>query len=190
MSNGLKDFHHYKGDDLTKFEKIERRVMEMIATSKVPDDQREDSKSFEFMHAAGCIQVARILAQNRNLNVDLGATATILHDIYVIVNGTYKDHGKLGVPIARKMLEEVGGFTDEEVKTIIDAVAHHSEKEIHSDDPYMELVKDADVFECSLYKNAEGFYKIHKPPYIYDEYVKRIKKVRNELGLKVEDVFR
>lgn len=190
MQIKMKYFHHYKGNDLTRYEKVERKVMEMIDSSKVPDDEREDSKIFEFMHAAGCIQIARILAQKRKLNVDLAATATILHDIYVIVNGKYKDHGKLGAPIAIKILEEVGGFSDEEIRTITEAVTHHSEKEIHSGDPYVELVKDADVFECSLYKNAEGFYKLHKPPHIYDEYVKRIKKVRGELGLQVGSVFR
>ena len=51
-------------------------------------------------------------------------------------------------------------------------------------------MKDADVFYCSLYEYAIGFYILHKPKEIYDEYVKRIKSVRKELGLKQDDVFR
>ncbi len=190
MKNNLKDFHHYKGDDLSPAEKIERRILELIIASKNPDEEREDSKIFELMHASGCMQIARILAQKRNLDVEMCEIAAMLHDIYVIINGTYKNHGKEGSPIARQVLEEVGGFSEDQIITITQAVAHHSEKEVYSDNPYMELVKDVDVFDCSLYKNAEGFYRIHKPEPIFNEYVKRIKKVREELGLLPGEIFR
>lgn len=190
MSNQLKDFHHYKGGELNRFEEVERKVIELIYTSKIPDTERDDSKLFAFIHAAGCMEVGRILAEKRNLNIDIASVSSILHDIGTIVTGKYQDHAKVGAPIARKILEEVGGFSKEEIETITQAVLHHSEKEIYSDNPYIELVKDADVFECSLYKNAEGFYRLHKPTYIFEEYVKRIKKVRKELGLKEGDVFR
>ena len=188
--NNYKDFHHYKGEDLSPSEKIERRVVEILLTTKLSNDERESSVTFELKHSSGCCQIARILAEKRGLNIDLVTMAAVLHDIYVIVEGKYKDHGKLGAPIARKILEEIGGFSESDIKTITDAVAHHSEKEIYSDNPYIELVKDADVFDCSLYKGAKGFYRIHKPEEIFREYVNRIKKVRKELGLPVEEVFR
>ena len=54
----------------------------------------------------------------------------------------------------------------------------------------MELVKDVDVFDCSLYKGAEGFYRLHKSEQVFNEYVNRIKNVRKELGLPTEEVFR
>lgn len=190
MSQKVKDFHHYKGKELSKFEKIERKVIELINTSTIPDEEREDSQYFEFMHAAGCMEVGRILAQKRNLDIDIASVVCVLHDIAVIVSGTYKDHAQLGAGIAEKILKEIGGFSKEEITTITHAISHHSEKEIYSDDPYTELVKDADVFECSLYKNAEGFYRLHKPSHIFDEYVKRIKRVREELGLHPENPFR
>lgn len=190
MKNQWKDFHHYKGNDLTRFEKVESKVVEMIYSSAIPDEQREDSQIFEFMHACGCMQIGRILAQRRNLKIDVAGVASMLHDIYVIVEGKYKDHAKQGAPIAKKILEEIGGFSKEEIETITTAIAHHSEKEIFSDDPYIELVKDVDVFDCSLYKNAEGFYRIHKPEHIVKEYEKRIRKVREELGLSQDPVFR
>lgn len=190
MEKQLKDFHHYKGSDLTKFEKVERRVIELIQNSTIPDSERKDSIIFELKHAAGCTQIARILAQIRNLNVEIADTASTLHDIYVIMTGTYKNHGLMGAPIAQKILREVGGFTEEEIATISSAVKQHSEKEIYSDDPYVELVKDVDVFDCSLYVGAEGFYRIHKPENIFNEYVKRIKKVREELGLSIDEPFR
>ncbi len=142
------------------------------------------------MHAAGCMQIARILAQKRNLNVDLASVCGMLHDIQVIITGSYKDHAKQGAIVAEKILREIGEFSDEEITTITNAVAHHSEKEIYTEYPYTELVKDADVFDCSLYKNAEGFYKIHKLPHIFEEYVKRIKEVRKELSLSEDEPFR
>ncbi|HUQ85738.1 MAG TPA: HD domain-containing protein [Candidatus Limnocylindrales bacterium] len=190
MSQQLKDFHHYKGSDLTKFEKVERRVIELILESKIPDEEREDGLIFELKHASGCTQIARILAQKRNLDVELSEAASTLHDIYVIMTGKYSNHGPLGAPIAEKILREVGGFTDDEIKIVYQAVEHHSEKEIHSDNPYIELVKDVDVLDSSLYKNAEGYYRIHKPLEIFEKYLKRIKAVRKELGLNPEEPWR
>lgn len=190
MRSKLKDFHHFKGDDMSRFEKVERKVIELAMNSSIPDSKREDSRIFELKHASGCTQIARILAQKRKLNVEISDTAATLHDISVIVSGTYKDHAKLGAYIAEKILREIGGFSEKEIGTITQAIAHHSEKEIYSDNPYIELVKDVDVFDCSLYKGAEGFYKIHKPEHIFKEYVNRIKKVRKELGLSSGSVFR
>ena len=188
--NRLKDFHHYKGTNLTRSEKVEREVVELLINSKLPDDERESSVVWELKHSSGCCQVARILAQKRGLNIEIAEVTNVLHDIYVIVEGKYKDHAKLGAPIAKEILKKIGGYYPEEIKTVTDAIAHHSEKEIYSDDPYTELVKDADVFDCSLYKGAERFYRLHKPEEIFKEYVKRIKKVREELGLPPEDIFR
>lgn len=186
----IKDFHHFKGQDLSRSEKMQRKVTEMLLESKIPDEKRESSLIWELKHSAGCCQVGRILAQKRNLNIELAEIACIAHEIYVIVEGTYKDHGKRGGPLVKRILEESGDFNAEEIEFITEAVAHHSEKHIYSDNPYAELVKDADVFDCSLYENAKGFYLLHKPKEIYEEYVKRIKGVRKELGLKEDEDFR
>ncbi len=188
--NQLKDFHHYKGSDLSRSEKVERKVVELLLSTKLPDEKRESSIVWELKHSSGCCQIGRILAQRRGLDIEMAEVACLLHDIYVIVNGKYKDHAKLGAPLAENILKEIDDYSSEEIKTITDAISHHSEKEIESDDPFAELVKDADVFDCSLYKGAEGFYRLHKPEEIFKEYVKRIKKVRKELGLPEKDVFR
>lgn len=190
MGKNLKDFHHYKGNELSPSEKVERKVVELLLTSQLPDRERESSIVWELKHSSGCCQIARILAQKRNLDIEISEVASLLHDIYVIVEGKYKDHGKLGAPIAKKILDEIGGFSEEQITTITKAIEHHSEKEIYSDNPYIELVKDVDVLDCSLYKGAEGFYKHHKSEEVFNEYVNRIKKVRQELGLKPEEVFR
>jgi len=189
MSSQLKDYHHYKGNDLSPAEKVERKVVEMLLNSPLSDTESESSVVFELKHSSDCCQIAKILAQKRNLDTDIATVASVLHDIYVIVEGKYKDHAKMGAPIAEKILREVGGFSDNDIKTITDAVAHHSEKEVYSDNPYVELVKDVDVFDCSFYKNSEGYYRIHKPEEIFKEYVKRIINVRKELNLPPEPIF-
>lgn len=185
-----KPHHHYKGENLSRSEKIERKVIELILSSKIPDSKREDSVVWELKHSSGCIQIARILAENRKLDVEIAEIIAAMHDIYVIIHGTYKNHAHLGAPIARKILEETGEFTDKEIETISTAIAHHSEKDINSHDPYIELIKDVDVFDCSLYKGAEGDYRINKSEPVYKEYVKRIEKVRKELGLSPLFVWR
>lgn len=185
-----KDFQHFKGNELSRSEKIQRKVVELLLKSKLPDEKRESSITWELKHSSGCLQIGRILAQKRDLDIEIAEIACLLHDIHVIVNGGYKDHAKKGGETAKKLLEDSKNFTAKEIGTIVDAVSHHSEKDIYTDDPYVELVKDADVFDCSLYENAKGFYVLHKPKKIYDEYVKRIKAVRKELGLKEGEPFR
>ncbi len=186
----IKDFHHFKGDGLSRSERIQRIVYEMIVGSELPDDKRENSIVWELMHTAGCCQIGRILAQKRNLDVGLAEVICALHDIYAIIEGKYDNHAKKGSEIAAKILKESGGFSIGEIGVITEAIARHSEKHVHTGKPYVELVKDADAFDCSLYENAKGFYILHKPKEIFEEYAKRIRSVRKELGLKEPDVFR
>lgn len=190
MSEELKDFHHYKGDDLSPAEQAERRFVELLMQSTVPDSERVSSVVWELKHSSGCCQIARILAQKRGLNLETGEIACLLHDIYVAVEGKGDNHAIHGAPMAEKLLDEIGGFTPDQIKTIVKAIAEHSQKDVYSDDPYVELVKDVDVFDCSLYKGAENYYRIHKSPEMLEEYVKRVRAVRSELGLPSEDVFR
>jgi uncharacterized protein len=190
MSKELEDFHHYKGDKLTPAEQVERKFIQMLMQSTVPDSERVSSVIWELKHSSGCCQIARILAQKRGLNTEIGEVACLLHDVYVALEGKGDDHAARGAPIAEKILNEIGGFTDQQIKTIVKAIAEHSQKDIYSDDPYVELVKDVDVFDCSLYKGAGNYYQIHKSPEMLAEYVKRVKAVREELGLNPEDVFR
>lgn len=68
MKNKLKDFHHYKGNDLTPSEKVERKVIELLLSSSLHDTQRESSIIWELKHSSGCCQIGRILAEKRRLN--------------------------------------------------------------------------------------------------------------------------
>lgn len=186
----MKDFHHYKGDNLTPAEKVERRLVELVLESPVSDSERESSKIWEIKHSAGCCQIARILAYKRGLDLTISETAALLHDMSVAVNGSYDNHAEMSSKLAGQLLIETGGFTDEQIAQIVTAIAQHSQKEIYSDDPYVELVKDADVLDCSLYRSAEDYYRIHKSPELVAQYIKRSVAVRKELGFPTEEAFR
>lgn len=190
MKSPFKHYHHFKGNVLTPSEKVERKIVELLLNSKVSDINRESSIVFELKHSSECIQIARILAQKRDLDISLAEAIAALHDIWVIVNGTYKNHAILGAPIAEKILKDIGGFSLPEIKLISDAVAHHSEKDIKTNNPYVELIKDADVFACSFYKNAEEEYRLTKSKTLFQSYSNRVKKVRKELGLNSNQVWR
>lgn len=190
MKTKLKPYHHFKGNGLSASEKVQRKVVKLLLKSKVTDSKRESSIVFELKHSSECIQIARILAQKRSLSIDLAEVIAAFHDVYVVVNGKYKNHAKRSALIAEGMLGKTGGFSKESIKIICDAIAHHSEKDKYTNGPYIELIKDADVFACSFYKNAEDEYRLTKPALLYQGYVNRIKKVRRELGLPSKPVFR
>ncbi|MBI2617738.1 HD domain-containing protein [Candidatus Gottesmanbacteria bacterium] len=186
----LKDYHHFKGSTLSRSEKIQRLVTKMILESKIPDDKRENSVVWELKHHAGTVQIGRILAIKRGLDVEITEIICVLHDIYAIVTGKYANHARLGAEMAKDILIKSHSFPFDEIQTITEAIASHSDKQVYTEKPYVELAKDADVFECSLYAGAEGFYRLHKKDEIFREYVNRIKNVRKELGLSKEPIFR
>lgn len=177
-------YHHFKSENLSRSEFVQREVVEIILNSNLTDEERESSKIWELKHSSGCVQVGRILAERRGLNKELAELICILHDIYVIVTGKYSDHAHLGAPIAEKILKETNKFTSKEIKIITEAVFHHSDKHIYSENPYVELAKDADTLDCFLYDNVEDYYIYNKPPQVAKEYFKRIIKLRKDLGMK------
>ena len=190
LRNQYSDYPHFKGNNLSRSEKIQREVVEMILNSDIPNEKRESSDIWELKHSSGCCQVGRILAEKRGLNVELVEIIAVLHDIAVVTTGSYKDHAKKGGIVAKKILEKSNDFSVEEIKTICDGVAHHSEKDIYSDNPYIEIAKDLDAFDCCLYEGSINYYKIHKPKDVFEKYCDRIRKVRKELGLQTDKLFR
>src|ERR1700734_3225605 len=76
----------------TPVEALEMKVVELLRTSQVPDSARDSSIAFELKHSSAVVQFARLLARQRNLPVDVCAAGAVLHDIFVIVSGSYTDH--------------------------------------------------------------------------------------------------
>ncbi len=176
-------YTHFKGDDMTRCEIVERAVVEAILKSKMVDDKRAWSKTFELKHSSSVTQFGRVLAQKRGLSPELSAIICALHDIYVFTTGRVTDHAHKGAPIARKILEKTKKFTEAEIKLITSAIYNHSDKHIVGKNPYVELVKDADVFDCGLYDGVHDAYIYEKSQDTCKKYFSRIKAVRKELGL-------
>lgn len=176
-------YTHFKGKNITRYELIERIVVEKILKSKMPDRQRAWSKTFELKHSSAVTQIGRMLAQKRGLDSGLAAIACAMHDISVFTTGTAKDHAHKGAVIAKKILEQTKKFTPREIKLVTEAVYNHSDKHLVSNNPYVELVKDADVLDCGLYDGAHDAYVYEKSKDACRNYFNRIKAVRKELNL-------
>ena len=185
-------YTHFKGNDITRAELVERTVVEIIQKSKMPDEDRVWRKTFELKHSSAVTQLGRILAQKRGLNSELAAIMCAMHDIYVFTTGRATDHAHKGAPIARAILEKTKKFNAKEIKLITSAIYNHSDKHIVSKNPYVELVKDADVLDCGLYEGVHDAYLYEKSLANCKKYFARIRAVRKELGLPKDsqwDVF-
>lgn len=177
------EYHHFKGSHLSRAERIEALVVNELVRTHLPDDLRESSQAWELMHSSTCKAFMHVLAEKRGLPVELARVAGAVHDYYVIRTGKYKDHARLGAPMVATVLQEEGTFSDKEITMILEMVEHHSDKHIYSDRPHVELIKDVDVFDCSLYEGTEFYYLTRKPLPVCREYFRRILRVRTELGM-------
>jgi HD domain len=189
----LVDFHHYNDaapdSALNRVERLERRVIRtLLEPNALSDSARESSIAFELKHSSGVLQFARLLARGRALNPDTAAAGALLHDIYVIEEGKYENHAALGAPIARDHMEQVGGFTEQEIAEAERLVENHSDKHVWSDDPYSEFGKDVDVLDCFLYPGAFDYYLLHKPFGVFVHYLERGKRMWSDLGLPPEPI--
>lgn len=184
MSNNQNPVYtHFRGKNISRVELMERMLVEIIMKSKLPDQQRVWGKVFELKHSSSVIQLGRVLAQKRGLNEEMAVIICAFHDVYVDHSGKAKDHAKVGAIMAEKILRKTKKFKDKEIGLIANAIKEHSNKHIVAKNPYVELVKDADVFDCSLYEGMHDAYIFEKPTEICRTYFDRIKKVRKELGL-------
>jgi hypothetical protein len=192
MTDEMKRHHHFRfplidADDPVAI--LEARVVEELLATKVSDDARDSSIAWELKHQAGVTQMSRILATKRGMNQEVAAMGGLLHDIYVVVTGSYEDHARRGEPIARTMLDEAGVKDAKTIDQVLAMVAHHSDKDVYGKDPYAELGKDVDVLDCLLYPKAISEYLMTKHWKKVREYLARAQRVWTELSLKPPDFF-
>jgi len=138
--------------------------------------QHKSSRYF-ISHLYGVADFCALLALKRNLNTELAVTCGMLHDIYQITHGTVEDHAKLGAHVAEEILTDMGLYGKEEIAVITYAISKHSKKRTVHDQPYAELLKDADVLSHCLYD----------PDYpVIEKEVIRYENLLVELGCKRE----
>lgn len=190
--NKIKDYHHYKKNLMSEKDRVakcEIYVAELLLNSKVKDSERESSTIFELKHHHSTAQFARILARKRNLPIDVCTIGALIHDIYVIKTGKYKNHAHAGAEIVNEILDKTGDFTIEERKQIYKIVYNHSDKDIWSKDPFEEFGKDVDVLDCFLYPDGFGYYLKYKSLKVFYQYVIRAKRLWNELNIPEDREF-
>ena len=115
----------------------------------VAGQNKEIDVKFGYVHLYGVSQTCALLAKKRQQNVELAAIAGLLHDIYAYQTGSRVDHAHQGASAARKILQELNLFSEEEIEMISGAIYRHSDKDT-VDSPFDEVLKDADVLQHFL----------------------------------------
>ena len=110
---------------------------------------KEIDIKFGYVHLYSVSQTCALLAMKRQQNVELAAIAGLLHDIYAYQTGNRKDHARQSAAAARKILQELNLFSEEEIDMISNAIWHHSDKDT-VDTPFDEVLKDADALQHFL----------------------------------------
>ena len=146
-----------------------RSVVDTILHGQIDPGRRRSG----FVHLYGVSTVCLLLAIKRGLDAELSGAAGMLHDIATNESGSSKDHARRGAVRAGEILAEVGGFTEEEISGISEAISTHSTKgEVHG--PMAELLKDADVLQPYLYDPTKELAEDRK---------RRLEAILEELGM-------
>lgn len=126
-----------------------RKVVDKILIEQLDLERRRCG----YVHLYGVADICSLLALKRGLDVELCAVAGMLHDIWTYKTGCSMDHGKLGSIEARKVLNDISIFSEEEIDIICSSIFTHSNKQ-DIDNDYCELLKDADVLQHYLYNTS------------------------------------
>ena len=129
---------------------------------------------FGYVHLYSVSQTCTLLAVKREQNVELAAIAGLLHDIYAYQTGNRKDHAHQGAAAAKKILQELNLFSEEEIDMISHAIYRHSNKDV-IDSPFDEVLKDADALQHWLIMPL-----VDPAPHE----AARISKMKEELGIQ------
>jgi uncharacterized protein len=103
-----------------------------------------------YIHLYGVSVHCALLALKRGFDVGLAQVAGMLHDLSTYQRADGADHDRLSAGEARRLLDELDLFSQQETDAVCQAILHHRAKdEVHA--PLDELLKDADVLHHYLY---------------------------------------
>lgn len=125
------------------------KEIRIIVEQKLNSLEDPEKRNGAINHLYGVSLASTLIAKKRGLDPEPAAIAAMLHDLYAYVSGTYDDHAHKGATLAREILEQHGGFTNEEMDVITSAIYHHDDKAAIDGD-YDEILKDADVMHHVL----------------------------------------
>ena len=123
------------------------------------NEEKEIPVLWHVAHLYSSLQIAKILAMKRGLNIELSAIIAAFHDIAVIRTKKAKDHSENAEKYIREIIQEYNNninntrlqVTEEELDIIINAAIKHTQKEILSNELYVELLKDVDSLDMYLH---------------------------------------
>jgi uncharacterized protein len=154
---------------MNRLERVRKTVDSLLY--RQPD---ESERRCGFVHLYGVSAVCALLAYRRGLDVEVCATAGMLHDLSSYETCDSTDHAQRSSSRAKELLIETGDFSPNEISAIAQAISTHSAKH-QVDDSTAEVLKDADVLQHYLYNPS-----LNDGP----ETNARLKAVFSELGLE------
>ncbi len=144
---------------------------------ELDDNERDLPLRWSIMHMYTTSQIAKIIALKRDLDPELAGLIAAMHDIAVIKTKSTKNHAikaqnyviELIDLYNNKIRKNLPAITKEEKEIIIEAIIHHSEKNVKTDNKYIELIKDVDSFDRYLHgiKTTDVF--MERCRYIYQD---------------------
>lgn len=162
------------------------RILTMLLSEMkdLTDEGRDFPIRWNIMHMYSSSQLAKLLAIHRGIDPELAGIAAALHDIGVVMSKKHEGHAEAAAPYIHGFIErynresgtKLSGVTQEEMEAIVRAIVQHSEKELNSEDPFVELLRDVDSIDGYLHGvEVEG------------GRLKRCKRVMRELGIEHPD---
>lgn len=154
---------------MDEYEKSEKRLsvrrlnriltMLFLEMKDLTDEGRDLPIRWNIMHMYSCSQLAKVLALKRGIEPELAGIAAALHDIGIIMTKKREAHAEAGEKCAYEFLEryncecgtKLPKLNKMEMDQIVNAIIQHSKKEVNSDSPLIELLKDVDSFDRYLH---------------------------------------
>jgi len=137
------------------------RILAMLLSEMkdLTDEGRDLPVRWNIMHMYSSSQLAKLLAIHRGMDAEMAGIAAALHDIGVVMTKKHEGHAEVAPQYVYDFLEKYNRESEgrlpevikEEMDTIVNAILQHSEKEIYSDDPFVELLRDVDSLDAYLH---------------------------------------
>lgn len=130
--------------ELTRVDNVRDYVDEMLNNSEDIKRRRNG-----FVHLYGVGQACALIALHRGHDrkyAELAQIAGMLHDFSKYYDGIEEKHAEKSGAEARRILTEIGRFSEEEIEMVANAISRHSSKK-RIDTEFDEIVKDGDEMQ-------------------------------------------
>ena len=161
--------------------RVNRLVSMLLEEMKgMTDEGRDLPIRWNVMHMYSSSQLAKVLALRRGLDLELAAIAAALHDIAVIMTGKTERHAQTAEQHVRDAIARYNNgpwvklpkIPEAEEDMLVEAITRHSDKDVCTGNPLVELLKDVDSLDRYLHgAKTEG------------AYLERCNRVLKELGV-------